>query len=423
MNKLALLFAVVLTVGWPQTAQAGFTPGVGEGVGGCEPDGIQASGAVYRICMPEAQGVEWNGDLVIYCHGYVEPEGPVDVPEDQFCFGGVCIYEIFTDFGYAFAASSYSVHGLAVPEGIADTLDLIDIFTAIHGEPNRVYLVGFSEGAQIATLIAEMRPDLVTAIVAACGPIGDWRRQIEFIGDFRLLFDVFFPGLIPGDAVDVPEEVADNWDELWEETIRPVLLLPRNRWRVKQLVQYTEAPEHPFSYVITVNETVHDLLWFNIVGAKDAVEKLEGVPFGNQKTFYDGGALPGLVNALVERREADGAALENIASTYETTGRLEVPSVILHTLLDNQVPFWHVPLYQLKVIRKGTPEMATYMPIPAFGHCAFSFGEVAAAFSIAVFRATGELPDFASFFENQADKADFNAAVKQFQFDHLKRVP
>ena len=34
----------------------------------CDPDGKQASGAIYRICMPESRN--WNGILIIYAHGY-----------------------------------------------------------------------------------------------------------------------------------------------------------------------------------------------------------------------------------------------------------------------------------------------------------------------------------------------------------------
>lgn len=45
----------------------------------CE-DGDQPGGARYRICLPT---VFWNGDLVVYAHGYVSPNAPVSLPEDQ----------------------------------------------------------------------------------------------------------------------------------------------------------------------------------------------------------------------------------------------------------------------------------------------------------------------------------------------------
>ena len=44
----------------------------------CEADGTQASGAIYRICMPD---LFWNGDLILFAHGYVSPTLPVGIPE------------------------------------------------------------------------------------------------------------------------------------------------------------------------------------------------------------------------------------------------------------------------------------------------------------------------------------------------------
>ncbi len=91
----------------------------------CDPDGTQASGATYRICMPSV----WNRTLVVYAHGYVDPAQPVGIPEDQLGVPGLDIPGTVTFLGYAFAASGYSVNGLAVQEGVADLLDVVEIFT------------------------------------------------------------------------------------------------------------------------------------------------------------------------------------------------------------------------------------------------------------------------------------------------------
>jgi len=44
----------------------------------CE-EGEQASGALSLICMPVER--EWNGDLVIYAHGYVAFNEPIEIPD------------------------------------------------------------------------------------------------------------------------------------------------------------------------------------------------------------------------------------------------------------------------------------------------------------------------------------------------------
>src|SRR5262245_58858423 len=77
----------------------------------CEPDGVQASGAIYRICMPAV----WNGDLVLYAHGYVGAGEPVAIPENQLSLpDGTSVPGIVNALGFAFATTSYSTNGLAV---------------------------------------------------------------------------------------------------------------------------------------------------------------------------------------------------------------------------------------------------------------------------------------------------------------------
>ena len=46
----------------------------------CLPDGVQSSGALYRVCMPDGS---WNGKLVVYAHGYVAFNEPLKVPDDS----------------------------------------------------------------------------------------------------------------------------------------------------------------------------------------------------------------------------------------------------------------------------------------------------------------------------------------------------
>ena len=148
-------------------------------------DGLQDSGATYRICMPES----WNGWLVVYAHGYVAPNRPVGIPEDQMRLPGspASVDQLVTAQGYAFVTSGYRVNGLAVQEGIADLVDAVSIFTAQQGVPQKVLLVGISEGGAIATLALERHPERFDGGLAMCGPYGSFRDQINYFGDFFLL--------------------------------------------------------------------------------------------------------------------------------------------------------------------------------------------------------------------------------------------
>jgi pimeloyl-ACP methyl ester carboxylesterase len=124
----------------------------------CEPDGLQSTGAVYRVCMPET----WNGDLVLFAHGYVGFNEPVAIPEDQLVLpDGTSVPEIVNKLGYAFATTSYRTNGLAVLQGIDDLLDLVNVFNGTHGRARRVYLVGPSEGGIVTALAVERHPEVL----------------------------------------------------------------------------------------------------------------------------------------------------------------------------------------------------------------------------------------------------------------------
>src|SRR5436190_21561017 len=101
----------------------------------CDPDGAQASGSIYRICMPAS---DYNGILVVWAHGFQDAGTTVSIPEDQLCINGFCLPELVNGLGFAFATNSYSKTGLAILQGQADLVDLVKIFTAQKGEPQKV---------------------------------------------------------------------------------------------------------------------------------------------------------------------------------------------------------------------------------------------------------------------------------------------
>src|SRR5262245_58972433 len=105
----------------------------------CDPDRTQASGAVYRICMPEPS--EWNGRLVIFAHGYVAFNEPVGIPEDQLMLpDGTSLPDLVNALGFAFATTSYAQNGTAVRQGLADVEDLVHVFQDEKGFVKKVYL-------------------------------------------------------------------------------------------------------------------------------------------------------------------------------------------------------------------------------------------------------------------------------------------
>ncbi len=339
--------------------------------------------AIYRICMPRI----WNGDLVVYAHGYVVPSLPVAIPEDQLNFGGTSVADIFTGLGYAFAVTSYAQNGLAIAQGVADVVDLVQVFEAEEGPPSRVYLVGLSEGGAVTTLGVEEFPSIFAGGLATCGPIGWFFGQTAYIGTFRVLFDYFFPGILPPSPVAVPQYVIDYWPN-YEAAVRAAVTDP---YRYSEMVQLFRVAGVPVDVNDTqaVSDAAADLLKFGVLGVNDAAAKLGGQPFDNIGHWYQGSEDDGRLNALVQRFAADPAALQTIATSYETSGDLARPLMSLHTTRDPLVPFGHELLYAAKTAQLGTSDRFRYLPVDRYGHCAFTEAEAVYAFSLLVYEATG----------------------------------
>jgi len=371
LSRLVVLTVAVtflLTTGVPPSHAAPLAPMA------CEPDGTQASGAKYRICMP---GVSpWNGDLFVYAHGYVPATEPVAIPEDQLYLpDGTYIPDAANILGYAFATTSYSVNGLAIKQGLADLIDLVAIFRASHPTLKRVVLVGVSEGGLITTLSTEQYPNVYSGGLAACGPIGDFRGQISYVGDFRVVFDYFFPGLIPGTPVDVPPSLIATWDTYYTTTVVPVLMAPSSAISITQLLNVTGVPYTPGDPA-TIAEGISTELWYSVNATNDAAAKLGGQPLDNLARVYAGSLDDVALNAGVQRFPASPAALAEIQAHYQTTGRPMVPLVTIHTTKDQTVPYWHETLYRAKVVANNRTPRHDLLTIDRFGHCNFTLDEM-----------------------------------------------
>lgn len=338
--------------------------------------GTQSSGALYQICLPD---IPWNGDVVLYAHGYVTPTEPITLPAES-----VLVATAVNAFGYAFATTSYSTNGLAIQEGLADIIDLAHIFTTTHPTTGTIYLVGFSEGGIITTLAVEQHPDIFDGGLAGCGPIGSFRQQVNYFGDFRVLFDYFFPGLIPGSPTDIPPTLISDWSNFYQTTVYPVISDPANTHLVTQLLAVTGAP-YDSAVSSTQLATIYDALRYNIITTNDTIAKLGGQPFDNQNRVYVGSDDDATLNASVARFTADLAALAALPA-YETSGLLTAPLVTAHTTLDPIVPAWHEPLYRAKIIQNDNLARHDYLQFDRYGHCNFTELELLAAFFLLVER-------------------------------------
>jgi pimeloyl-ACP methyl ester carboxylesterase len=385
MRRAAVL-SVVLALFLTASALGAATPLV---AATCESDVTLDSGAVVRVCMPTTMA--WNGDVVLWAHGYVETTRPVAIPEEQLCLGGTfCLPDVITALGYAFVTTSYRNNGLVL-DGVEDMTQALDYFTGEHGAARHTYLTGASEGGLVTTLAVEQHPEVFEGGVAACGPIGDFVKQVGYYGDFRVLFDYFFPNLLPGEVGSIPQEAIDTWDSLWNDTLVPAIFAPENADKLSQLLKTARAT-YMRNDPTTIQTTVHDALWYNVFATNDLVAKLGGMPFDNMAKQYMGSADDAALNETVKRYNSDPAALDAVNAMLQTSGNLTTPLVTLHTWMDQQVSYSQEILYTMKLRDAGTTAERVNIPALRYGHCNFMPWEALLSFAIMVARVQGMPP-------------------------------
>jgi pimeloyl-ACP methyl ester carboxylesterase len=327
------------------------------------------SKALTKLCVPAAG---WNGDVLIYAHGYVAPGEPLEAYESQLTLpDGTYLPYLTQALGYAFATTSYRRNGLV----ILDALDDIELLVADVRERlpgvGRVFLAGVSEGGLVTALGAERLPSLFQGAYATCGPIGNFRAQIDYFGDFRVLFDYFFPGVLPASPVEIPTDVMEYW-EAWYAPNVAAALASRPDLTLK-LLNTARAPFDPADPETAI-ETAIGLLWYNVFATNNAARVLHGNPFDNSTRWYYGSGEDLRLNMRVQRFRASPAALAAM-KRYNTSGHLTIPLVTLHTTGDPIVPFTHELLYAAKARPTGR---GAFLPLPVsrYGHCQFTTTEV-----------------------------------------------
>ena len=353
----------------------------------CLPDGVQQSGAKYRICMPNGK---WNRNLVVYAPGYVPVTGqPVQIPEDQLVLSdGTSLPTLLNGLGFAFAVSSFSTNGLAVKQGISDLADLVSLFDTVspQGAANKVYIFGPSQGGLITALSLEKFPNLYDGGVAACSPIGSYQGEVNYLGNFWVLFDYFFPGIVPSSPEQVPLQVLLTWFTQYLPQIQAAVTA--NPSATAQLLKVSGAAFNPLD-PSTRLKTVTDLLSYIVFSINDSRLKLGGRAFDNRTTVYSGSNNDAKLNSEIKRYAPDAAATNEIKAHYETSGLLTDPLVTLHTIYDPIVPFWHEQRYLTKTVQQGTSRLFLNVPVLRYSHCRFNAVEALVAFGLLLVKDAG----------------------------------
>ena len=123
-------------------------------------------GANFVVRIPNE---DWNGMLVVGCHGYMAFNWN---PNAQFAMdnlGGVGLPFALVGQGFAYAASSYGEGGFPIKEAMIRTHQLTEYVIDNFGVTGKVFIVGFSMGGLIGLLLGEKYPELYDGVLDISG--------------------------------------------------------------------------------------------------------------------------------------------------------------------------------------------------------------------------------------------------------------
>jgi pimeloyl-ACP methyl ester carboxylesterase len=145
--------------------------------------GTFADGATYLIEVP----AHWNGDMLLYSHGYVPPGDPND-PADN---GDPLVGFYLLSHGYALAGSSYAGTGWAIQDAFTDQIAVLDKFAQLVGQPSRTIAWGHSMGGIITAGLVQKFPERFSGALPFCGPLagsaGIWNEFLDSAFAFKTL--------------------------------------------------------------------------------------------------------------------------------------------------------------------------------------------------------------------------------------------
>lgn len=367
-------------------------------------------GAGYRIEVPDA----WNGDLVVYTHGFRGEGAELTVDNPP-------LRTYYLSLGYAWLASSYSKNYYDVRAGVESTNSLVRYFKSTIGDPNRTYITGFSMGGHVIGAAIEQFPNvacpdgrrgrLCRRIVAvlgelsggvkydgaapACGVMGD-ERLFDYFGDFS-----YGAEALAGAPSEFPPP-ADYFDRIFLPTLfalyeNPLELLGANASSAipnaqgEKLRSFTTQISGGPRPLADAAFPFFQQLLFSFSGADGTVDGIvSGNIYDNKRRQYQLDADPVLsaeekaFNKAILRVSRDRGVnprqLLRVSRVPIITGRVDIPVLSIHTTGDLFVPFSMQQIYAREAASQHRSHNLVSRATRAIGHCEFAPEELIESF-------------------------------------------
>lgn len=315
----------------------------------------EINGAAYRIDLPEA----WNGELVMYCHGYDgQPVKFKDAPPNPIVRGLMAK-------GYAVAQSGYSTGGWAVAEAVIDTESLRRHFSSKHTAPKKTWVMGHSMGGLITVMLMERYPAIYEGGLPLCGVLEGAYRFFHNIFVNQTLFDYYFPNLIPGLA---DGKMSGDAKDLGKKAFAALEAEPAKAEILRKLTG------------LKTNEALASGAIGGVGALSELRKRAGGNAFDNSFVVYNGTLDDNATNAGIKRYEADPKALAYVRANYATNGQLARPALAIHTTVDPTVRPDAANGYGLKVAEAGNAALFQQQFVQRNGHCRITESETLKGF-------------------------------------------
>jgi pimeloyl-ACP methyl ester carboxylesterase len=371
--------------------------------------------AGYRIEIPD----EWNGELVMWAHGYAGTGTELFVQNPPDGTGGSAEFrQHLIANGYAWAASSYSKNDYHVATPAIETRQLAGQFDHLTGAapPDAVYLAGVSMGGNITAYSAQRFRYVYDGVMPVCGVLADL-DLFDFFLDVTLGAQTLggagtYPVLDPAQWIggDVPTITANlSGDGPGWPTV-----LSADGQNLKKLVELRSGGERPnfdegWAFWNSIPSDAGEGNFLFGLAIDTGTVPIEKQHLGNDDVLYQFDTDPAVseaeadFNARIQRVEDDQLRRGDRGEIPFNSGRFRAPMLTMHNLGDLFVPFFNEIEFAERVERNGDPDLLVQRAIRGSGHCDFTTSEYVEAFE--------DLVDWVELGERPAGDEVLNAAA------------
>ncbi|MFI7070902.1 alpha/beta hydrolase family protein [Micromonospora sediminicola] len=329
--------------------------------------------AGYIVEVP----ARWNGDLVMWAHGY-RGQGTELSPEPP----AFDLRQRLLSQGYAWASSSYDRNGYDIRSGVRGTRALADLFARTVRRPHRVLIAGVSMGGHVIGRSLEQYPGYYAGALPMCGVLGD-----QELFDYFLDYNLVAQALAGVRAYPTPADYLTNAVPRIQVALGLAGLTPTGPDTTNALGKQLRAVTVARSGGPRPGADAAFAVWkdflFGIATTDggDSPAQRPGQLATNLFTRYTPNQ-PVNLNATVQRVAPENLPQRLSPALTEVpriAGRPTVPVLSLHDLGDLFVPFSMEQAYARDVAWHGRSRLLVQRAVRAAQHCEFSPAEAGAA--------------------------------------------